>query len=129
MSEVAGYDPATGEAEGSVQGRILNAYNELLERGEEEKAAELRRANAFEQKALWRGIKDFDPKHNAANNTQRLTIKMAYDGLLEVSEESEDGDLAEKAREEAEALREYGNLGKQHKHAHELIEEFGLEVA
>lgn len=129
MSSVPGYDPATGEHQGPNQGRILSRYNELLERGEEEKAEELRQANAFEQKALAKQIKDFDPKHNQPYNTKRTRVKKTYDDLLEISEESEDDALAKKARKQAEALREYETLGKQHRHAHELIDEFGIEVA
>jgi len=130
LEPVTGYDPATGEADGHIQGRILGAYNELLERGEKEKAAELRQANGYEQKALWKETKDFDPKHNSANNTKRIRVKQTYDGLLEIAEENdgEDNDLAENAREAAEELREYQTLGRQCKAAVELTDEFGIKV-
>lgn len=117
-SAVEGYDPAESE-KGSTpnQGKIRQTYEKLLERGEEEKAEELRRTSPVsKQTQAASEARDFCPVCDQAYTTSRVRVVEAYEAL-------QDADRTD----DAEELRYMNNLNSQKRRAGQVRKELGEE--
>lgn len=121
------FDPKHEKAKGMSQARIKGVYDKLVNRGEEERAEEIRQAPPHKRKPLVKDVKEFDVEYDQPTNSAKVRIKICYDKLLEIAEE-EDNARAESARKAAEDLRASPSVRKQKERVGPLSNEFDFVV-
>lgn len=110
--EVEGFDPAEDPASSPNKMHIKDAFEKELNRGNEERAAEIRQAPGLqEQLRLAQNAGDFDPRYDDCSTSSQIAIRNTYDALKDAGLD-----------DEADELRHIGSLRGQRERARELRE-------
>ena len=77
------YDPKSDPAPSPNRATIKDTYEKLRARGEDDRAAALRAADSVnEQLRTVDDVPEFDPAHDDARSSTKLTIQRVYEELL-----------------------------------------------
>jgi hypothetical protein len=116
--EIHGFDPKHEDhARTQNGGKVLQMYEKLIARGEEDKAEELRRAHPLsnQMEIVNQVTPEFDPKHDDWRSVSRGGIVKMYEWLVENGHE-----------EDAENLRQLDTVREQKRRVGDLKDEYDI---